>query len=232
MDKKSKRGRRIIFSIVFPVGLIVAALLTMRITKTLDLFRVASVSTEPKYSVGENILASNLKKYKKGDYIIYSGSTFRFFKDDAFYISQLVALEGDTIEIKNGIAYVNGKLIDDTMQLKFAWMGNDLNQGDYYEFKEKNPNAEILCNDTGGLFCCLTIHEGVEKGYKKYFYAKGKPQVDIWESGEMKWNRDWFGPFIVPKDCGFLLSPNRPNAFDSRYFGPIRLEDIVATALN
>jgi signal peptidase I len=43
--------------------------------------------------------------------------------------------------------------------------------------------------------------------------------------------RDNFGPFIVPKGQVFVMGDNRENSNDSRYWGPVPLEDVLGRTL-
>jgi signal peptidase I len=43
--------------------------------------------------------------------------------------------------------------------------------------------------------------------------------------------RDDYGPFVVPPDNYFMMGDNRDNSYDSRNFGPVPRELIVAKAL-
>ena len=43
--------------------------------------------------------------------------------------------------------------------------------------------------------------------------------------------RDNFGPYRVPADSIFVLGDNRDQSYDSRFFGPVRLEAITGEVL-
>jgi len=43
-------------------------------------------------------------------------------------------------------------------------------------------------------------------------------------------NRDNWGPYRVPEDCVFLMGDNRDISVDSRYFGPVPVENIIGRA--
>lgn len=43
--------------------------------------------------------------------------------------------------------------------------------------------------------------------------------------------RDNYGPYIVPKNCYFMMGDNRDNSLDSRYWGPVRNDLILGKAM-
>ncbi len=40
-------------------------------------------------------------------------------------------------------------------------------------------------------------------------------------------SRDNWGPYIVPKDCIFMMGDNRDNSYDSRFWGPVKKDLII-----
>jgi signal peptidase I len=222
MNDKPARKSRPIFIAVVCLGVLVALWALVRVTGIFNSYRIPTTACEPKYEVGDLIFVSNIPGYQQGDFVCYKDSA------GIVYTSQCIALAGDTIEIKASLAYVNEKLVDDTMKLKLMWLLP----------KEKSPQSfeeglslQYFPADSG--WCTiLTISDGQKAGYSRRNYPDNFPDPNVWKGMENNWNRDWFGPYIIPDGYVFLLSPNRPNAFDSRYRGPIRTEDIIGTNLN
>ena len=48
--------------------------------------------------------------------------------------------------------------------------------------------------------------------------------------GIMRSPRDNFGPFVVPPDRVFVMGDNRDHSHDSRFWGPVKIDDILGKA--
>lgn len=59
---------------------------------------------------------------------------------------------------------------------------------------------------------------------------KGIPDPDIFPEAA-RFNRDNYGPYTVPEGHLFVLGDNRDNSLDSRYWGPLPVENVVGKAL-
>jgi len=44
-------------------------------------------------------------------------------------------------------------------------------------------------------------------------------------------SRDNFGPYIVPKDCFFMMGDSRDNSYDSRYWGAVHRDLVLGEAM-
>jgi len=95
------------------ITLILAVAIFFVIQFTLQTFVVVGTSMQPSFQNGQRLVV-NKAVYKfsepeRGDVIIFEPPT----KSQADYIKRIIALPGDTVEIKNEAVYVNGSELDE-----------------------------------------------------------------------------------------------------------------------
>jgi len=167
----------------------------------LEAFRVPVASNYPTMLPNDRFLANKIAYEngdpQKGDLIVFTNPQDRRQN----YIKRIVAVAGETVEIRNGEVYVNGQKLD-RQKLPQSTLDN-------IRITIKRDKIEPLEGD---------VFEETN-GDAKYniFLADHKPPAD-------------FAKITVPDHHCFVLGDNRNLSYDSRQFGPVLLATIKGRA--
>ena len=169
--------------------------------QTLEAFRVPAASCYPTIVPNDRILANKgvykTKEPQRGDLIVHICPFNRHWN----YIKRIVAVAGDTVEIKNGELYVNDqklhrqKLPQSTLDNIRVKVEGELLEGDVFEEVNGDVKYEI--------FIAKPPHD--------------ETSVD-------------FAKITVPEHHCFVLGDNRNLSQDSRHFGPVLLATVKGRA--
>lgn len=147
-EKKIKEIRSdYIFTLV--VNLIILCLTAVLFVNTYVFMnvRVEGSSMYPTLKSGDVLIANKLKTVERGDIVIIKDE-----KPDEWLIKRVIAMEGDTVEIKAGSVFVNGKklnepyIIHPNMAITEAgdWQKRTLKKGEiFYLGDNRTPNASL-----------------------------------------------------------------------------------------
>lgn len=192
----------------------------------LKVFHNPTVANEPNIKIGSYMVVTNLSAPKNGDFISYVHSDE--FLGMHFRVHRLCGREGDIIEIKKGILFINGENVDKKLNLlhNYNLSNKDLENipgsiriNEYtYPAKKSDTTYTIFLDDKFAKANALIN--------KRIILEKEEVDNLIEELFNRNWNKDNFGPLKLPKDKAFVLGDNRDNSEDSRYIGLIDIRDI------
>lgn len=215
-------------AIAYTLGGIVVLYLVLRTLGVVQVYHVPTPASSPAVEPGDYVLATNLVEPKLYDFVAYNVDFESGEK--AVYLSRLCGREGDMIEMKSGVLYLNGDNFDKELDLKHYHAIPEA------KAKELQQLGEICDGDGTGL----RVYEGVaevhlrdrkaaELGYERESIPYS---TDMHPSLGNAESTDDFGPIAVPKGHIFFLGDNRHNSMDSRMMGFVLKEDVVGVALN
>ncbi|HEY4336934.1 MAG TPA: signal peptidase I [Puia sp.] len=145
-------------------------------------------------------------------------------------INRVCGVGGDTVEIKAGTLFVNGKEADGELRLKHIYKMLQQDAGSL-DYKEEEAYTIPPYSDTVYIPLEDRVVKKEQVPCTRYILPAGLRDEEIFRAYQKNWNLDNFGPLRVPTDKFFVLGDNRGKAQDSRYLGLIDEHKVVGTVL-
>ena len=199
------------------VAVLVALLLRAFVVEA---FKIPSGSMIPTLEVGDHIFVNKFiyglripftkikffewRKPKRGEVIVFIYPS----DPDKDFIKRIVAVEGDRVAVRNEVLYVNGEEVPHE-KLPDLWNYRDLVDERTQQWDEKYARRIVEQVD-GNRY--MTIHEPHPSSMGDF-------------------PRDGSDSYTVPPGSVFVLGDNRNNSHDSRFWGPVPLENIKGKAM-
>lgn len=226
------------YIILLIVGLLLVVVGTY-FALTQDIARIYFINTaanEPSLPLGSKVMGTNIRTAKNGDFVV-----FKHLSDIGFYgetmgkpeetvvIFRLIVSESDTLEITSGNLTVNKENPDINRSLKHLYkvhtdavskVENYLSPMDYQygKWSYKNDSISIFLADT----------LGIKHGFRRELAKRTEHSPLAEKHFNAFWNKDKFGPLIIPQGKIFVMGDNRDNAMDSRFIGLIDKEKVIS----
>jgi len=117
------------------------------------------------------------------------------------YVKRIVALPGDTIEVKGNILYIND------MPLQYRKVAP-------LPYVKVSPDSSSVIES--GIAGEVVLEIRSNKSYR----------IQLFKSSGVNSSAD-FAKITIPDEYCFVMGDNRDNSVDSRHFGPVPLADIL-----
>ena len=236
--------KAVIFFVIF-CGLVIMVWIVGRITGTLQYYIVSTPANEPSFKKDETLFTSNLKKPSLYKFVTFTskyedsivGQNIPDFKTGSHYLYRVCGVGGNTLEMKDGVLFVDGKNFDEELDLKKQY---ELGLKDFNAIiadEDKVNDGSYRPNTEAQDSILISFDQAQIKKYQSKlkltpFIFKDTGNVFQWLDKSITWTTDNFGPLVIPNSCYFGMGDNRHNALDSRYTGFIKAADIKGVVLN
>lgn len=178
--KKEKRADFWFVEILLVIALIMSFVLMLN---TYVFFNVVvdGPSMLPTMHTGDVLIANRQKAVEKGSIIIIDGEKENGRGGYHWLIKRAIAFEGDTVEIKNGLVYVNDKEIQEpylkkgTLTAEHDWTTRTLGKGEVFYLGDNRSNSS-------------------DSRLAKYGTCQLEQIVGVIEESSFQWR--WFNGFI------------------------------------
>jgi signal peptidase I len=213
------------------LGILSSSYSLMAQNGALKVYTNSTIANEPNLKLNAKLLVSNLDNPKIGDFVCYR------YKDEfsgkQIRVHKLCARENDTIEIRNGVVYLNGINIDQETDHNHYYR---ITRQEYENVKQKeNLEEGKVVVEIDEINLNIILKDSIAEKYgltsKRDIHKKGQANEPIASVFKQNWNKDNFGPLKIPKGKVFVLGDNRDNSEDSRYIGLINTSDILGVVI-
>ena len=187
-------GGRLAVALVFWL-IVLLGLRSLTRTYYLEAFKIPAESMEPTLSAGDHLFVEKFRRGAERGQLV----AFRHPNGSGIiYLSRVIGLAGDRIELRGGALFLNGAEVERTA----------LRACSYLAVRPELPWVErqVQCAEE-------TLGET-----RHGMVALPAPRDFPEERGD---------PYVVPPDAVFVLADNRSNGSDSRFYGPVPLDHII-----
>lgn len=218
-----------ILSIIFAVFFAVWAV--GQYTGMLRLYSIPVITNYPSLQLGDHVISSNLVAPKRFDFICYSATSPEY--QNEIWVHRVCGIEGDIVEIKNGVLFVNGRNADSGLPLAHDY-NIHVDDFDRLNLAEQIREEDFYQYTTDSVATYLPDYMVSKNSLRAKRVVRPKEPDKFIDSiySSSGWSVDHFGPVTVPKNKYFVLGDNRNRANDSRFTGFIKKSNLIGTLVS
>ena len=220
----------------------------------LEGFKIPSSSMYPTLVIGDHVyvdkLSASWRSPERGEVVVFTQPCSRHP-----YVKRVIAVPGDTVEVRCSILYVNGKAIPTTLvAAQASYKDRDESSGAWFE-RSVSRYREVLGGHTYEVFGDTERpkHEAAADSHdfprrERAMFTPACGQSDYY-APDPKMAKQPMGRFVetkpeetatacepqlhfvVPAGGVFVMGDNRINANDSRYWGVVPNELLIGRAI-
>jgi signal peptidase I len=125
--------------------LIAAVVIFLLLQATVQSFVIVGISMQPNFQEGERLLINKVvykfRQPESGEVIIFHPPT----NQQADYIKRVIAVPGETVEVKDGAVYVNGTKLDESAYVKeppnYTFILMQIPENEYFVLGDNRNNS-------------------------------------------------------------------------------------------
>ena len=203
---------------------------SLMFTGLLQISTLSSDANEPGIMLDSRIFISPLFSFERGDFVSYRYEDEEYGKHER--VHRLVGKGGDTIELKNGVLFVNDENFDQNLEVAHMYK---VPSSRYREFLDKGiiTSERNAYRNRDVMMIHVSDKVARENGFDDTIQISSKDQIipRIKQIYGEYWNLDHFGPLEIPEGKCFVIGDNRHGSEDSRYNGLIDESAITGTVI-
>lgn len=163
-------------------------------------YKVTTDSMSNTFNAGQILKLKNKASYDRGD-VVFFIREHNPGQAKETWLSRIIALSGDTIEIKNGDVICNGKMVQLPENARLQYYITTSAPLDLKSFREKTINQ--ISENRYLAFLTVKEYEEVSKSpgvaISRVINTSGSPSNGIVRNDFTdNWNEDQFGPLYIP----------------------------------
>ena len=226
-------------------GVAIAAVTLFIMTRllVLEAFKFPSSSMMPTYNIGDHIFADTLtvrfSTPSHGEVIVFAQPC----TPERDYIKRVIAVAGDTIEVRCSRVYINGSAVEESLveartqyndydEAGGQWFAKDVSEyreslggHNYHTFHGPDRQGR---DSASRDFPGQVLHNCASPmgGYEAPRAVAQAPGEIVETNAAPKTPCDLQRHFVVPADHVFVMGDNRDNSNDSRFWGSVPVQNI------